>query len=219
MTAILLAIHLSAFAQTDWELPQAAAKQTPVAQEKQKEKKEKTEKGKAKENLLAPYLAGAVPEVDGMVVFTRDIDIAGKTAQEIYDTVYRFFEEFVKEDNQIDSRIALVDKGNHAVACRMKEWLVFSENLLSLDRTQMNYTLVAQATDGHLSLKVERISYLYGDASGKTFYTTAEEWISDREALTKDKKKMRIGTKKFRCKTIDRVNEIFEKTTNQFDIQ
>lgn len=54
------------------------------------------------------YLAGAVPIVDGKVIFGTIIDAPGKTAEQIYDTILKYMINMTKEDNQLEqSRIIL----------------------------------------------------------------------------------------------------------------
>ena len=45
----------------------------------------------------------------------------------------------------------------------------------------------------------------------------AEEWISDKEALNKDKTKLYPKSGKFRRKTVDRVEEIFDAAMDAFE--
>lgn len=163
------------------------------------------------------YLAGAVPEVNGEVVFTLDKDVPGMSADSIYDKVYAVINEIVEEgkseDLQPAGRIAAVNKAEHTIAARLKEWLVFSSNFISLDRTVFNYTLVAQATDGHIHVTLDRISYAYEmdrkDTQG--LKVKAEEWITDKYALNKKGTKLSRISGKFRRKTIDRKDNIFQR--------
>ncbi len=201
----LIFLPVFAFAQNDWERPQAK-QQSQSTQTKNKKQGEN-----AKEN--ARYLEGAVPMVDGKVVFGYELDLPGKSAQDIYDATYAAIDDLTKGENQFpESSIALVNKKEHIIAARFKEWLVFQSNFLSLDRTVFNFTLIAKCTDGKLSLSLSRISYAYemnrGDGNGVE--TTAEKWIADQYGLNKAKTKLSKMSGKFRRKTIDRKDEIFE---------
>ncbi|MBQ1645356.1 MAG: hypothetical protein II052_00510, partial [Prevotella sp.] len=66
--------------------------------------------------------------------------------------------------------------------------------------------------DGHANVTLSRISYQYEqdrpDSQGVE--TVAEEWITDESALNKKKTKLARYTGKFRRKTIDRKDNIFE---------
>lgn len=55
------------------------------------------------------YLAGAVPEVDGKVVFTKEFSIPGMSQDEIYNRIYGWMEARLKQNENI-SRIVFSDK-------------------------------------------------------------------------------------------------------------
>lgn len=212
IVSILMLAPLASFAQNTWEVP--------TVQKSEKTQRKALFEGK-KKTIDAKYLAGAVPEVDGRVTFTLDLDVAGKSADEIYNKVFNVLQEMTTEENQIKeladkSKIAVVNKAEHTIAAKYKEWLVFRNSALSLDRTVFNYTIIAKATDGHLNLTLSRISYQYeferNDAEGMS--VSAEEWISDKAALNKKKTGLLKYTKKFRIKTIDRKDNIFETISN-----
>ena len=67
---------------------------------------EQAEAAKAKENPDAKYLKGAVPEVNGKVVFTKHINAPGKSATQIY----RFFFLFKKSKFPITEQRVLLAK-------------------------------------------------------------------------------------------------------------
>ncbi len=210
--ALLMLAPMAAMAQNTWEVP--SAQQTEQVQKKALfEKKKKT--------IDKKYLAGAVPVVDGKVTFTLDKDVAGKSADEIYGIVYSFLEKMTQQSNQVQniddkSRIALINKSEHTIVAKFKEWLVFKNTALALDRTVFSYTIIAKATDGHLNLTLSRISYQYEmdrtDTEGMN--VTAEEWITDEEALNKKKTGLNRMSAKFRIKTIDRKDNIFDTISN-----
>ena len=210
--ALLLLAPMATMAQNTWEIP--TAQQTEQVKKKALfEKKRKT--------IDKKYLAGAVPVVDGKVTFTLDQDFAGKSANEIYDIVYSILEKMTQQSNQVDnlqdkSKIALINKSEHTIAAKFKEWLVFKNTALALDRTVFSYTIIAKATDGHLNLTLSHISYQYEmertDVEG--INVTAEEWITDQEALNKKKTGLNRISAKFRIKTIDRKDNIFETISN-----
>ena len=210
--ALLMLAPMAAMAQNTWEVP--SAQQTEQVQKKALfEKKKKT--------IDKKYLAGAVPVVGGKVTFTLDKDVAGKSADEIYGIVYSFLEKMTQQSNQVQniddkSKIALINKGEHTIAAKIKEWLVFKNTALALDRTVFSYTIIAKATDGHLNLTLSRISYQYEmdrtDTEGMN--VTAEEWITDEEALNKKKTGLNRMSAKFRIKTIDRKDNIFDTISN-----
>ena len=158
------------------------------------------------------YLAGAVPTTpDGKVRFTLKLQIPNRTAKEIYNTVYNQLTVLTEGENQFDeSSIALVNPQNHVIAAKFKEWLVFSNNFLSLDRAIFNYTIIAKCEDGNLNVTLERISYEYETDRPSGFKAKAEDIITDKEALNKKGNKLNRLTAKFRRKTIDRKDQIFD---------
>ena len=206
----LIALPCMATAQSEWEVPDQKPKQ-----------EQKTLFGKSKTEIDPKYLAAdAVPMVNGKIVFTLDEDVPGKSAQEIYDIVYSVLERLVKSENQFEeSKIALVNKAEHVIAAKFREWLVFKSSALSLDRTVFNYTIIANCSDGHLNLTMSRMSYAYeldrDDSAG--LQTSAEEWITDEYALNKARTKLQRHSGEFRVKTIDRKDEIFQIVRNALE--
>ena len=56
------------------------------------------------------YLVGAVPEVDGKVIFSKEFQIPGMSQAQIYDTMTKWMDERLKENKNIDSRIVSLTK-------------------------------------------------------------------------------------------------------------
>ena len=160
------------------------------------------------------YLVGAVPVVDGKVQFTKEISAPGKSATQIYDIILKYFTQLTKEDNQLEqSRIVGKDSINHSVAGSYQEWLVFKNKPLVLDRTRFMYTLTAQCEDGKATITMRRIYYYYDEERDPQTYL-AEEWITDEYGLKKNKQKLSRVSGKFRRKTIDRKDYLFNKIAN-----
>lgn len=169
-----------------------------------------TEQGPAS-NPDQKYLAGAVPVVDGKVMFKTTIEAPGKSAQQIYDIVLAYLQKMTKEPNQIEqSRIVLEDKENHQVAGTYQEWLVFKSTALSLDRTRFLYNLTANCSDGKADITMTRLIYLYEEERDPQRFL-AEEWITDKYGLNKKQTKLARVSGKFRRKTIDRKDFLFNK--------
>ena len=191
--ALLMALPMMASAQDNtWE----RVEQEPVS----------------KENKDAKYLVeNAVPEVDGKVCWETTIKAPGKSAQQIYDILLAQLEKMVKEPNQIaNSIVAVKDSVNHELGAVFHEWLVFKSVALSLDRTQMNFQLLVSCKDGEANVKMTRITYDYDTARTPQHYS-AEEWITDKYAVNKKGTKLYPISGKFRRKTIDRKDFIFNK--------
>lgn len=193
--AMMVALPMAATAQNTWEMPE------------EEEMAEKT----VKVNPDAKYLAGAVPTVDGKVVFSTTVNAPGKSANEIYSILKKYMLRMTKEKNQFEtSSLSIQDSVNHMLAGVYQEWLVFKSSGLSLDRTRFKYTLIAQCEDGKVDITISRISYLYEEERNPQKYT-AEEWITDENALRKSKQKLLPISGKFRRKTVDRKDYLFNK--------
>ena len=156
------------------------------------------------------YLAGAVPEVDGKVVFKTTVDAPGKSVQQVYDIVLDYMKKLVHEPNQFEqSRVVLEDKGRQ-VGATLQEWLVFKSTALQLDRTRLLYNLIVDCADGKADVTMSRINYIYDEERDPQHYV-AEEWITDKWGLNKKQTKLARVSGKFRRKTIDRKDFLFNK--------
>ena len=165
---------------------------------------------KTKEVKDAKYLKGAVTEENGKVVFSTTISAPGKTADQVYDIVKAYLEKMTGEKNQQDARIVVDDKEKHELGATYNEWLVFKSSAIMLDQTRMLYVLKADCYDGKADIKMSNIRYAY-DEHRKPIRYTAEEWISDKEALNKKGTRLLPVSAKFRRKTIDRKDFLFNK--------
>ena len=118
------------------------------------------------------------------------------------------YADFLNEASGVGN---LVNKQEHIVVANIREWLVFTDKLLVLDRARFHYTLIAYCTDGHLKLTMDRLTYRYDEERTKfgTYVYKAEEWITDKEALNRSKTGLRRASAKFRRKTIDRKDDLF----------
>lgn len=190
-----------------WAIPTAEPKKTEV------KKVEKNANG-AVLKADAKYMEGAITtNAEGKVEFTLDTDANGKSADEIYNIVYQYMSELTQGENNIKSRMALVNKDQHIIANTMDEWLVFCNSFISLDRTEFKYNLVASIKDNHLTLTLERLYYIYEEDRSTGFKAPAEEVITDKYALNKKKTNLAKIFGKFRRLTIDRKDQIFNDLT------
>ena len=157
------------------------------------------------------YLVGAVPEVDGKVLFSTVIEAPGKSADEVYDIVHDYMVKMLKEPNQVEqSRMVIEDKEKHQVVGSYQEWLVFKSTALVLDRTRLLYNLIVDCENGKATVKMTRIIYIYDEERDPQRYL-AEDWITDKEGLNKKQNKLARVSGKFRRKTIDRKDYLFQK--------
>ncbi|MBR6195773.1 MAG: DUF4468 domain-containing protein [Prevotella sp.] len=185
--AMMMCLPMAASAQNTWEMPTQA------------------------NNSDAKYLVGAVPVVDGKVTFKTTVEAPGKTADQVADIVRKYMKKMTTEPGQFEqSRIVLDDSLNHQIIGSYQEWLVFKSTALVLDRTRLFYNLIADCKDGKADITMTRIYYLYEEERDPQTLK-AEDWITDEEGLTKSKAKLSRVSGKFRRKTIDRKDYLFNK--------
>ena len=199
------------------ETSEGAGWVVPTMTEEVEEKKvEKTAEGVVlKED--PKYLAGAIQlNAEGKVEFVLDTQANGKSADEIYNIVFQYMSKLIKNEQNINSRIPLVNRNNKTeqiIACIMDEWFVFNQSFISLDRSEAKYQLVATISDNHLRLSMTRIVFNYEEGRSTGFKEPAEKVITDKYALTKKKNDLAKIYGKFRRGTIDRKNQIFNDLT------
>jgi len=162
---------------------------------------------KGKQPVDAKYLAGGVPMVDGIVTFTRNIEIPYSSQKELYTKTLHWLGQYFKNDNVLTRKTLARDTAACFIQVGINEYIVFKKNALCLDRSQMIFALAVQAKDGGVEVTMNNISYYYEEERDPQKYT-AEEWISDYRALNKNKTKLLPLSAKFRIKTIDTFDEI-----------
>ena len=188
---LMMCLPMAMMAQNTWEMPEQGTSVNPDQK----------------------YLVGAVPVVDGKVVFQTTIDAPGKSADQIADILRSYLTKMTKEPGQFEqSRIVIDDSVNHEIVGTYQEWLVFKSTALVLDRTRLMYNIIAKCDNGKADISMTRIYYLYEEERDPQTFK-AEEWITDEEGLTKNKKKLSRVSGKFRRKTIDRKDYLFNKFT------
>ena len=156
---------------------------------------------------------GAVPVIDGKVTFKTTIEAPDKTADQVADIVRKYMKKMTTEPVQFEqSRIVLDDSLNHQIIGSYQEWLVFKNKPLNLDRTRLLYNIIADCKDGQAIIQMVRIIYLYDEERDMQTFK-AEEWITDEYGLNKKKTKLARVSGKFRRKTIDRKDYLFNRFT------
>ena len=153
------------------------------------------------------YLEGAVPLVNGKVIFSHEYSLKGMSQDEIYDSVLAWMEQRLKK-NENNSRILYTNKEKGQIIGIGEEWIIFKKSALSLDRTFITYQLTVTCQPNVCKFNIEKIRYEYREGEEKY---TAEEWITDKYALNKSKTKLVRGLAKWRRKTIDFVDAYFDQ--------
>lgn len=161
------------------------------------------------------YQAGAVPVVNGKVVFEKQITAKGN-AQEVAQKAQqwiksRFSRPQIIKFKQYDSETP------GTITVKSEEYITFTNKKFVLDRTRITYYLDIAVRDGGCTAKMHRITYWYDEEYKGGEHFTAESYITDTEAMNKKKSKLLKKPGKFRVKTIDLKNDLFaelEKALN-----
>ncbi|MDR3142382.1 MAG: DUF4468 domain-containing protein [Tannerellaceae bacterium] len=145
------------------------------------------------------YLAGAVPEENGKVVFSKDITAPSLSQSQLYDMLLLWANKRFDKDK---NRVVYANKEKGDIAALGEDYLIFADNALSLDRSLMSYQMIIKCNGNICSLSIQNIRYEYNVSyKREPERYTAEEWISDKNALMKGKLARLNG--KFRIATID----------------
>ena len=191
--ALLICLPMAAAAQGNWEKPD------PV----------KAAPEKKTEYQYAKYLGNVVPVVNGEVIWEKSF-VNNKSADDNYTIMLNLLTAMTKEEIQLErSNVTLVNKEEHKIICHFEEWLTFTSSFINLDRTRFIYTLTADCEDNKVLVRIMRINYWYDENRNGGDRYRAEEWITDEWALNKKKTRLAKLSGKFRRKTVDRIEEIF----------
>jgi flavin reductase (DIM6/NTAB) family NADH-FMN oxidoreductase RutF len=162
------------------------------------------------------YLVGGVPEEDGRVVFSKDITAPSLSQSQLFDTLLKWADKrFDKEKN----RVVYENKEKGDIAALGEDYLVFTDNALSLDRALMSYQMIIKCNGNTCNLALQNIRYEYNVSyKREPERYTAEEWISDKNALSKGKLmrlngKFRIATIDYAVNLMDEVEALLAKVT------
>lgn len=159
------------------------------------------------------YLKGAVPEIDGKVVFSETITVDGTISDEkIFELMNTWAQNNYASSTDSKQRILLSNATDKTIACRGEKDLIFKSSALSLDKTTMSYQFILQIEAGKCIATIKNIKYDYYDKGSSKKLYTAEEMISDNAALNGEK--LNRYYDKFRIHTIDSIQNIF----NSIDI-
>ena len=177
----------------------------------------------AKSDADSKYLAGAVPEENGMVVFRKSFRVPGKSQQDVLAGVKDFVVNDLVGKSIEGLRTRVISDGQEGglVVARVEEWMVFKNKPLYLDRTRFRYQMSAKVTGDKVEMEISQISYYYAEQTDGTNGESykAEEWITDQAAIAKSGKKLYPRSGKFRKKTIDRAEEIFALAIDKFEVK
>lgn len=154
------------------------------------------------------YLAGAVPEVDERVVFSKTIEPKSSLSDsDLYALMVKWAEaNYVdNEEEGTKNRVLLIEEENKNIICYGEKIFTFRKNAIVWDRTKMIYQLTMTVNNGKCDVSVRNIKYEYSQDRGGV----AEEFITDKIALNKKKDKLNRYFDKFRVSTIDYLDEVY----------
>lgn len=162
------------------------------------------------------YLAGAVPTVNGKVVFSQEIQAPNLNQQQIYDTLLNWAKQTY---NTNDRRVVYQNREEGTIAVVSKEYIVFTSNALALDRSLTTYQLTMKCQDQHCRLEIGGIRFIYNVSyQDEPEIYLAEKWITDNIALNGKKTKLNRISGKFRKGIIDVKDKTFESAANALGI-
>lgn len=168
------------------------------------------------------YMQGAVPEFNGKVVFNKHIEATGKSKGDLYKKMlqwasFRFnpeteYGKWPNADyfkNTEYARVLKAEAENGLLKIQGNEDMIFTNKALAKDMAVASYILTLTCTDGGIDVEMSNISYTYS-LSDTPERIEAEDWITDKEAFNK-KGQLSKGSGKFRVKTIDLKDRLFEE--------
>lgn len=158
------------------------------------------------------YLVGAVPEVDGKIVFSKKIPVKGQISDEqLFSLMQKWtinnYDNVQTDEKDLNNRVLLSKADDKMIACFGEKYLEFKRSSLVLDRAKMIYQLILETKDGACEVTLRNIKYSYSDSKK---LLPAEEMISDKIALNKKGDKLNRYYDKFRMHTVDSVNSIYK---------
>ena len=201
----------------------AARKARKESEKEKKETKEKTYYVKAKDGSVTtkekaadiaatidtPYLAGAVPTTtEGIVCFERNFSSAGNTDKNVFDIAKEVAKEIIDSPQSAHEISRIMQESADTLVATICEPVFFRKTKWETDSALIRYQYFVTGKDNAATVRIWLISYSYEEIG---FGYKAEQWITDKYALTKDKKALRKGSGKFRKKTVDYANEIFAR--------
>jgi len=171
----------------------------------------------------AAYLAGAVTERDGKVVFTETIAAPGKTKDQIYAAAagwvsLRFAANAARSEwdrpdffkNTEYAQLRSADKAAGSISCQGSEEMVFRSAALVKDYCNANYIIDLQAKDGSMDVTIKNIQFIYTGSQSELM--PAEEYITDAECFSK-KGTLQKPYAKFRVRFIDLKYDLIKELT------
>ena len=150
------------------------------------------------------YMEGAVPEVNGKVVFTRHLNVSGFNQQQIFNAVTDWISRTFTSG---DARILISDPENGTIVAQNQNEIIAHIGIFP-GKVKMASIIKVICNDGNCVMETSRIRYTNNPASEKpTDIITAEEYITDKYAMNKARTKVHKGIGDYRIGTIDIIDK------------
>lgn len=173
----------------------------------------------SKDNLSASekYGPGAVPEENGKVTFKASYPIQnGMNLDECYEKMLSWAKGRFALPYALNSNIVTENPEAHRFVFNVEQTLVFKKSAFESDESKIVYNFALNLNNGMCNVTITDIKYRYEEdryGGGQTF--TAEDWITDKEAYNAKKTKFLKKTGKFRIKTIDMKDILFQRVQEE----
>ncbi len=189
-----------------------AAKEIRLA--KKNEAKDSTATTPIPQSADSAYLAGKVPmTADGVVCFEHTFVSKTKDSQQVFNILKQKALQKAEETKALDiSRI--LSESKDTLVATICEPLYFKRKKWEADSTLLQYQYFVTKDSSSTTLRIWFISYCYEQERESGFNYKAEEWITDKYALSKDGLSLLKYPGKFRRKTIDYIGQLFEELDN-----
>ncbi len=155
--------------------------------------------------------------MNGKVLFKKEIKAPNLSKDQIFDAVQAWANTRFKTDKGNWGQVAYSNKEEGQIACYGSEHMVFADKTFSLDRAKVNYRVNFICTPGKCDMEITNIHYIYPEDSKDRL--PAEDWITDEQAMNKDQTKLIKRIAKFRIKTVDMVENLFEGAEKSLGVQ
>ena len=111
------------------------------------------------------YLAGAVPEVNGIVTFEKSFKVKDKSDEQIYQTMLGYLQNelIANAIDDLRTRIVSDGKADGVISARIEEYMLFKKKPLYLDRTRIRYQINISTGNGAVKMTISQISYYYSE--------------------------------------------------------
>jgi hypothetical protein len=159
---------------------------------------------------MKEYLAGAVPEENGIVTFTKEFTAPGLDRARTIEIAKEWLTDLIKSNDNKNVNVTItVDKAENSIFSLRQFYMVFKKTALSLDRAYTFYPIKIYCYENSCKMVIQGIKYQYANVTTNQLeILSAEEMLSDKIVLNKSKTKIYPGYAKFRVCTIDNINEL-----------